>query len=489
MFETAELGRTLSKAQYDSIVPDLRTNLLRVQRRLTESKFPVIVLLHGADGAGKGDTANVLHEWFDTRYVTTRAYGDPTEEERERPEYWRYWMWLPPAGRMGMFLGSWYTQPILDSVYGKISDAERAQAVIRINSFEKALTDDGALIIKLWFHIGKKEQKKRLKSLEKKKDSRWRVTKQDWKHYALYDSFITVTESVLRDTSNGSAPWTVIESSDARYRNVTAAREILQQLERRLEVRPEARERVPEPAIEDPVTILDKLDLVQSMDKAAYSERLGELQARLNRLSRKLAKKRAGAIFLFEGSDAAGKGGAIRRVTAAFDARQYRVIPIAAPTDEERAHHYLWRFWRHLPRRGRMTIFDRSWYGRVLVERVEGFASQAEWRRAYKEINDFEMELVSDGNILVKFWLQISSDEQLKRFQDRERDPWKQYKITAEDYRNREKATQYEAAVDEMIARNSTAHAPFTLVEANNKYFSRIKVLETICERMSERLE
>jgi polyphosphate:AMP phosphotransferase len=373
-------------------------------------------------------------------------------------------------------------------VYKKITDGERAQAIIRINSFEKALIDDGALVIKLWFHIGKKDQKARLKSLEKKKATRWRVTKLDWKHHALYDKFVAVTESVLRETSTGAAPWTVIEATDERYRNVTAARAILQELERRLDARKAPSVHAPEPPSDDPVTILDQLDLTRSIEKSKYSGRLEELQAKLNRLSRKLARKRAGAIFMFEGSDAAGKGGAIRRVTSALDARQYQVIPIAAPTDEERAHHYLWRFWRHLPRRGRITVFDRSWYGRVLVERVEGFATTDEWRRAYKEINDFETELVHDGIVLVKFWLQISSEEQLRRFQDRERDPWKQHKITEEDYRNREKSTQYEAAVNEMIARNSTAHAPFTLVEANNKHYARIKVLETICERLEQRL-
>jgi polyphosphate:AMP phosphotransferase len=488
MFEIAELGRTLSKAEYEAVTPDLRTSLLKVQRRLSEARFPVVVLVHGADGAGKGETANMLHAWFDTRFLITNAYGPPTEDERERPEFWRYWMWLPPAGRMGVFLGSWYTQPILDSVYGRISDAERAQAVLRINAFEKALTDDGALVIKLWFHISKKEQKKRLKSLEKKKSTRWRVTRLDWKHHELYDAFVPVCESVLRDTSTGSAPWTVIESSDARYRHVTAAREIMQQIERRLDTKTEPAAHAPEPPIGNPVTILDRLDLSKSLEKAKYSDELPELQARLNRLSRRLSSKRAGAIFLFEGSDAAGKGGAIRRVTSALDARQYRVISIAAPTDEERAHHYLWRFWRHLPRRGRITVFDRSWYGRVLVERVEGFAAQHEWRRAYKEINDFETELVSDGIVLVKFWLHISSDEQLERFHDRERDPWKHHKITAEDYRNREKAAQYESAINEMIARTSTAHAPFTLVEANDKNYARIKVLRTICDRLAERL-
>jgi len=243
-----------------------------------------------------------------------------------------------------------------------------------------------------------------------------------------------------------------------------------------------------QPDIADPETLLDRLDLSLKLEKSVYVKRMTELQGRLGELARKLRKRRRGAIFLFEGSDAAGKGGAIRRLVWALDARQYRIIPIAAPSDEERAHHYLWRFFRHLPPRGRITIYDRSWYGRVLVERVEGFAGEEAWRRAYKEINDFEQELTRDGIILVKFWLQISPEEQLRRFQAREREPWKQHKITAEDYRNRNKVHLYEAAASEMISRNSTEYAPFTLVEAEDKHYARIKVMETVCERLAAEL-
>jgi polyphosphate kinase 2 (PPK2 family) len=236
------------------------------------------------------------------------------------------------------------------------------------------------------------------------------------------------------------------------------------------------------------VTLLDSLDLTRTLEKSVYQRRMSELQGELGQLAQKLEKRKRSAIFLFEGSDAAGKGGAIRRLVWALDARQYRIIPIAAPTDEERAHHYLWRFYRHLPRRGRITIYDRSWYGRVLVERVEGFANEEAVLRAYKEINDFEEGLTRDGIILAKFWLQISPHEQLRRFHDREREPWKQHKITAEDYRNRHKTNQYETAASEMIARNSTEFAPFTLVEAEDKRYARIKVLETACERLRAEL-
>jgi polyphosphate kinase 2 (PPK2 family) len=314
------------------------------------------------------------------------------------------------------------------------------------------------------------------------------VTKSNWHNHDHYDEFVRVTERVLRKTSPSYAPWTVIESGDDRYRNVAAGQTILAHIQRHLALPHVSDAPQAQPEIADPVTLLDGLDLSLKLEKNEYERRMIELQGELGLLARRLRKKQRSAIFLFEGSDAAGKGGAIRRLVWSLDARQYRIIPIAAPTDEERAHHYLWRFFRHLPERGRITIYDRSWYGRVLVERVEGFADQGAWRRAYTEINDFEQELSRDGVVLVKFWLQISAEEQLRRFRDREREPWKQHKITAEDYRNRQKSHQYEAAASEMISRNSTEYAPFTLVEAEDKRYARVKVLETVCARLQREL-
>jgi AMP-polyphosphate phosphotransferase len=488
MLKSAELGRTLSKQDYDAALGELRTSLLKVQAEVEQAKFPVIVLLNGADGAGKAETLNLLNEWLDARYLTTEAYDTPTEAERARPEYWRYWMTLPKAGQIGLFLGSWYTPPILGRVMNDSKPRAFEQALTRINAFERTLADSGALIIKFWFHVSKKDQKKRLKAEERAKNTRLLVSKSNWLHHEHYDEFISVTERALFETSTGHAPWTVIESADDRYRNLTAGRALLERIQHHLANRQVSTAPGALPELADPVTLLDQLDLSVKLDKPTYEKRMAELQGELGELARKLKKRQRSAILLFEGSDAAGKGGAIRRLVWALDARQYRIIPISAPTDEERAHHYLWRFFRHLPRRGRITIYDRSWYGRVLVERVEGFTSEESWRRAYKEINDFEQELVRDGIVLVKFWLQISPDEQLRRFQDREREPWKQHKITAEDYRNRRKTNQYEAAAAEMIARNSTDHAPFTLVEAEDKHYARVKVLETVCERLRQAL-
>jgi polyphosphate:AMP phosphotransferase len=488
MLKAAELGQSLSKEECQTILPGLRSELLDAQARLRDAGFSVVVLVNGADASGKSEIVNALHEWLDARFLVSQSYSEPTEEERAHPEYWRYWLRLPPAGRIGVFSGSWYTEPIFARAYDKITDQALAERTARINSFERTLADDGTLFVKLWFHLGKKAQRRRLKQLESDKATRYRVTGRDWKNHERYDSFVKVTEDVISQTSTALAPWHVVDAEDRRYRNVTAARLVLEAMKSRLAEPPAPHQVAPLPPIDDPVTLLDKLDLTKSLSKPEADAQVDRLQPRLNVLVGKLQKRKKSAILVFEGPDAAGKGGAIRRITWALDSRSYRLIPIGPPSDEERAHHYLWRFWRHLPRRGRLTIFDRSWYGRVLVERVEGFASEAEWRRAYQEINEFERELGQAGVILIKFWLHITGDEQLRRFEERGRNPAKRYKLTTEDYRNRQQANQYEAAAAEMIARCSPPNAPFTLVEANDKRFARVKVLQTICDQLEAAL-
>ncbi|MCA9625993.1 MAG: polyphosphate:AMP phosphotransferase, partial [Myxococcales bacterium] len=338
MFETAELGRKLDKEVFKEQVVELRTQLLEVQRELYRAaSFPVIILVGGVDGAGKGAVVNVLNEWMDTRNIHNVHFDEPTEEERHRPRYWRYWMALPPKGAIGMFTGAWYSRVILRRVHGEEDDGDLAAAVARINRFEKALVDDGALIIKLWLHISKKQQKQHFKQLEKNPSTAWRVTKQDWKNAKRYDEFRRICERVLRETSTGEAPWFVIESADARYRDVTVARHIVDQVKRRLERPQERPAPEAEAAIEDPETILDTLDMTQKLEKAEYGERLERVQGRLNLLSRQARAAGVGVILVFEGADAAGKGGAIRRIGAALDARQFRVIQVSAPTDEEKA--------------------------------------------------------------------------------------------------------------------------------------------------------
>ena len=510
MFRTAELGRAVAKTEFKQREILLRQELLQAQQELRDlGQFPVILVFAGVDGAGKGETVNILNEWMDPRWLVTRAYGEPSDEERERPEYWRYWRDLPPNGQIGMFLSSWYSQPVLDRAYERISEAEFDENLDRVIAFENELTEDGAVILKFWMHLGREAQKKRLKTLGKDPLLHWRVTEKDWQHWRMYDQFIDAAERTIRRTSTGEAPWTIVEGADANYRCLTVGEIIRDTINKRVEqarlaeqlqaeakAAAAAQKQAEKPAVatpstpaEVPITVLDTLDMSLKVSKSDYKKELQEQQARLNKLHRRAREEQISAVLVFEGPDAAGKGGAIRRITAALDSRMYQVIPIAAPTDEERVHHYLWRFWRHVARAGRFTLFDRSWYGRVLVERVEGFASEAEWRRAYAEINDFEEQLAQHGIVLLKFWVHVTKEEQLARFKAREDTPHKSWKLTEEDWRNREKWDDYAMAVNDMVEHTSTRNAPWILVEGNDKLYARIKIIRSLCDALETALE
>ena len=493
MFESAELGHQIAKEIYKREVPALREALLDVQYDLAEArKFPVIILIGGVDGAGKGETANLLNEWMDPRHINTHAFGPPTQEELERPPLWRFWRALPPKGEIGIFFGSWYSAPIARRSQGEIKNSALDNMLEEIVRLEKMLTDEGALIIKFWFHLSKDKQKARIKALQKDPDTRWRVTEQDLRHLKLYEKFCNISGHVLRETSTANAPWIVVEGFDANYRNLTTGKYILEAIKKHLSVSAKKLPKSPAPPLLKPLDnlqILSTLDLGKSLEKASYETQLEKYQRKLNLLTRHAKFKKISTIIALEGVDAAGKGGSIRRITQAVDARLYHIVPIAAPTEEERAQPYLWRFWRHIPARGRLTVFDRSWYGRVLVERVEGLCSELDWMRAYAEINDFEEQLTQHDALLLKFWLQISPDEQLRRFEERQKIAFKRFKITGEDWRNREQWDAYQNAACDIIDRTSTSQAPWTLVEANDKNYARIKILRTLCERLEEKLK
>jgi polyphosphate:AMP phosphotransferase len=491
MFESAELGHKIGKEAYRKAVPELRAALLDAQYDLKEqNKIPVVVLVSGQDGAGKGETINILYEWMDPRFISTLAFSTPTDEERERPAMWRYWRALPPKGRVGIFAGSWYSDPIHDRIEGQISKFALDQRIDQINRFEAMLVNEGALVLKFWFHLTKEGQKQRLKALEKDPKTAWRVTKWNWDRLKTYDKLQDVAGHVLRLTNTPWAPWIIVEGSDDRYRSLTVGKILLDSLKQRLADTGKRATPVapPVPPNIDGRDVLSELDLTHKLAKRAYESELAKWQGKLSELVRHPRFKEHSLVCVFEGSDAAGKGGSIRRIGAAMDARQYQIVPIAAPTEEERAQPYLWRFWRHMPRTGRVAIFDRSWYGRVLVERVEGFCAEADWLRAYTEINDFEHELAGAGAIVIKFWLQISREEQLKRFKEREKIEFKRFKITEEDWRNREKWDAYHQAICDMVDRTSTGNAPWTLVEANDKNYARVKIIRTVCERLEAAL-
>ncbi|EXI74530.1 MAG TPA: polyphosphate:AMP phosphotransferase [Candidatus Accumulibacter phosphatis] len=492
MFESAELGHRIDKDTFKVEEPKLRAALLEAQEQLrTDASFPVVILISGVDGSGKGETINVLYEWMDPRFLSTHAFYAPTAEERARPSMWRYWRALPPKGRIGIFSGSWYSHPIAERISNDISRADFDQRMDQLNRFEAMLVNEGALVLKFWVHLSKDAQRERLKAIESNPLTRWRVTKASWDRLKTYDKLQEVAGHLLRTTNTPCAPWIIVEGTDDRYRSLTVGKTILDALQKRLADKRDQNSPVAPPFSPriDRLDVLSSLDMTQSLTKKTYETELATWQARLSELMRHPDFRKRALILAFEGADAAGKGGAIRRVMSAMDARQYQIVPIAAPTEEERAQPYLWRFWRHMPRLGRVVVFDRTWYGRVLVERVEGFCSTADWLRAYSEINDFEHDLWHAGGIVVKFWLQISDDEQLKRFEERAQVEHKRFKITEEDWRNRDKAGAYHEAICDMVDRTSSGTAPWTLVESNDKYFARVKVLRTICERLEKELK
>lgn len=492
MFQSAEIGHKISKAEYRKAVPLLRAALLEAQIELYETrKIPVVVLISGQDGAGKGETINVLYEWMDPRFISTLAFAQPTEEESDRPVMWRYWNSLPPKGRVGIFAGSWYSDPIRQRIDGEISPKELDARADQINRFEAMLVNEGALVLKFWFHLTRDAQKTRLKALASDPRTAWRVTQWNWDRLKTYDKLQHTAGHFLRMTNTPWSPWVVIDGSDDAYRSLTVGQILLDSLKAKLASKEKPLSLVaPMVRVDmDGRNVLSALHLDVPLPEADYQNQLAHWQGRLSELVRDPRFGGRSVVCAFEGADAAGKGGAIRRICAALDARQYRVVPVAAPTEEERAQPHLWRFWRHLPRRGQMTVFDRTWYGRVLVERVEGFCSENDWLRAYTEINDFEHEMTDAGVIVVKFWLQISEEEQLRRFQEREKIAFKRFKITDEDWRNREKWGPYQQAVCDMVERTSTGRAPWTLVEANNKKYARVKILRTLCERIQSELD
>jgi polyphosphate:AMP phosphotransferase len=484
MFEAAELGQRIDKDDYVREAGALRAALLDAQSTLADSGCSVVVIVTGMGGAGKSETVNLLLEWLDARGIETRAMRAPTDEERGRPPMWRFWRELPAHGHIGVFFGAWYAQPVMACAFDRIGRDQLDQELDHIIQFEQMLSRENVLIVKFWLHLSKAAQKKRLRQLEADPSQRWRVNKRDWKLWKRYDAYRSVGEHVLRRTGTGEAPWTIVGGSDRRTRNLTVARKLLEAIRARIPERrgdPAAAAATKPAALVPPaVNVISTLDMHLVLPRADYKAELRRWQGELGLLSRRLRKIGRSLILVFEGPDAAGKGGAIRRITASMDARDYQAISIAAPTDEERAHPYLWRFWRHLPLRGQVTIYDRSWYGRVLVERVEGLAGSDQWQRAYGEINEFEDQLTDFGIIVLKFWLAITPDEQLRRFHDRQLVAHKQYKLTEADWRNRERWDSYVAAACDMIEKTGTERCPWTLVEANNKEWARVKVISTV---------
>lgn len=492
MFPSSQLPHMLSKSDFDLLEIQLREKLLNAQYDLVkENRVAILVLINGSDGAGKGEVINRLYEWLDDHFVETLCYAEPSEEERARPLAWRYWRDMPAKGRIGLVLGSWHHNILRARALGILDKVSYAAALDEINRNEEMLRLEGVHLLKIWLDLEEDEARRRFKNKHKVIGALKRPLVTEWaeiKGKKAAQRLNKAAQEMIELNSTSDAPWSVVSAENPNYRDAAVGDLLLQTVintasfpdnPRKTHSSSASTSALPKPSSRA------RLDLTTSINAETYVHALNNLQNRLNAATKSKKFSKKGLIILFEGNDAAGKGGAIRRVREALDPRRFRVIGVSAPTDEERAHPYLWRFWRHIPRRGNVTIFDRSWYGRVLVERVEGYAAHDQWMRAYQEINDFERQLNEAGYCVIKFWLAISPDEQLNRFRSREAETYKRHKLTPEDWRNREKWLPYEEAMADMINRTSFNHAPWTLVEANDKKYARIKVLKTIVERLN----
>ncbi|MDN0045114.1 polyphosphate:AMP phosphotransferase [Mediterraneibacter glycyrrhizinilyticus] len=520
MLEKVDLTKKISKEEYKEKMPQLESKLGRLQRECKALGIPVLIVFEGFGAAGKGLQIGHLIQSMDPRGFEVHPVKNETEEERMHPFMWRFWTKTPARGRIAIFDGSWYRKVLIDRFEKRTKAKDLPAAFHSINSFEQQLADDGNLIIKLFLDIDKKEQKKRFDKLAKNKETAWRVSQGDRERNAHYDEYAALMEDMLFKTDTDYAPWTIVESLDRRFATLkiytTVIKAMAEQIEKvqqqniaktvekgdKAEAERDVREKenggdeIEEIAREADaqmkdlqVSILSKADLSLSYTREEYKEKLDKLQKKMEKLHGELYRRRIPVVLGFEGWDAGGKGGAIKRLTAKMDARGYVVNPTASPNDIEKAHHYLWRFWRAMPKDGHVAIFDRTWYGRVMVERIEGFCTTEEWKRAYKEINDMEKDLYNAGAIVIKFWMHIDKDEQERRFKERQENPEKQWKITDEDWRNREKWDQYEDAVNEMLMRTSTDYAPWVVVEGNSKYYARVKVLQTVVDAIEKRLK
>lgn len=494
MLEKIDLSKKVDKKTYRRVMDEAEEKLGLLQRECKDAGIPVILVFEGMGAAGKGVQINRLIQALDPRGFDVYACDRPTEDEQMRPFLWRYWTKTPAKGRIAVFDRSWYRSVQVDRFDGLTREDKLGDAYQDILSFEKQLCDDGTVIMKFFLYIDKDEQKKRFKKLEGSKETSWRVTEEDWNRNKDFDRYLKMNEEMLEKTDTDYAPWVIIEAVDKDYAALKIVSTVMDRLEYELEHRRPEDEKTAQR--QESKTrerfkngVLSGIDLSKSLTEEVYKTRLKKLQKRLAELHSELYRLRIPVVIGFEGWDAGGKGGAIKRLTSNLDPRGYRVNPTAAPNDIEKVHHYLWRFWNSVPKAGHIAIFDRTWYGRVMVERIEGFCSEAEWRRAYQEINEMESHMANAGAVVLKFWLHIDKDEQERRFRERQANPAKQWKITDEDWRNREKWDQYEEAVNEMLIRTSTTYAPWIVVEGNDKRYARVKVLQTVVDALEKKIK
>lgn len=486
-------SRRMTREQYERVLPPLRDALLSAQKTMENEKpFALAVIVTGAPTAGRSEIVNEFLEWMDAKHMHVHALEKLRAESRAWPAMWRYWNTLPARGEIAFYFTGWYEDYVYPALWhpGK-ARRQQARVVERIRQFEAMLLRDKVHVLKLHLTVSRELQKERIRKLRSDKLTRWRVTDEERWLARHHDRVSKTAQQCVRDTGQPAAEWHLIDGTDAQSRTFAAGRLLLDALERGLSRKP------PPPAkstrrtatLDTAVSEFQGRHEGKAVDDDVYDTQLEQLRGRFALLTRRERFRKHGAVFAFEGMDAAGKGGAIRRMTSALDARQYNVVPVSAPSAEERSYPYLWRFWRHVPQLGEIAVFDRSWYGRVLVERVRDLAEPPDWQRAYEEINEFERQLVEHGLVVHKFWLAVSKEEQLKRFRERDGDKLKRYKVDPEDWKNRRYYDEYQLAAHEMIRRTHTAHAPWTVVEGDDKKYARLKVLRTACEAIERVLD
>lgn len=476
-----ELKERLSKS---------KNRLYDLQMKIKEHKLPVLVLFEGWSAAGKGSMIGKIIKNIDPRFFKVATMSAPTEEETRRPFLYRYMREIPEEGKFAFLDSGWMEQTAKDVLKGDLSGEDYEKRIESIRRFERQLTDNGYLVLKFFMEIDKEEQKTRMQKLLDKPDTSWRVTGFDKWQNEHYKKCEKVFDHYLKDTNLPTSPWYIIDAGNKKWAELQVLETLVSNIDTALQ---NQKHSVPIPQNVFPLVKMPKLSEVDLSDKfideKEYQQKLKVLQSRLGELHNRLYRKRVPVIITYEGWDAAGKGGNIKRVTGALDPRGYEVHPIASPEPHEKARHYLWRFWTRLPKDGHIAVFDRTWYGRVMVERLEGFCSENDWKRAYNEINEFEKELHDWGAVIIKFWVQIDKDTQLERFTERQNNPEKQWKITDEDWRNREKWDQYEMAVDEMLKKTSTTYAPWHILESVDKKYARIKALKIIIKELEKVLD
>lgn len=460
---------------------DLSIELGVLQREAKGLGLPALVVIEGIDGCGKGHLLNRILLEMDSRAYAIRSVHASEQHLFEYPLLWDMWTNLPREGDVQFFDRSAYYRVLDTWAEGTLPEKALGSYWKDLVRFERQQVDAGTLLIKVFLVSSKKEQARRFKALEKNPKTAWRVKKKDWKRHEQYSAYRSQVESMMKATNHPGAEWSVIETDDLKdatqhlYRIlIKGFREAIAKRKALPRKRAVKEKWIPYKGRD----YLSEIDLSPALERSEYKQLLKARQSEMYQLVHQIYALRIPVVMVYCGADAAGKGGCIKRLLQGIDPRSFRVIGVGAPTKVELAHHYQWRFWTEMPPRGKITIFDRSWYGRVLVERVEGFCSNEEWQRAYREINEMEEHLTSYGTVLLKFWLHIDLDTQLERFRAREENPIKQWKITDEDWRNREKANLYEEAVNEMVDKTNTPAAPWHLVSSVSKMHARIETLD-----------